>query len=89
MPPDGEGRLPVTSQAGGPDANNVTITTASLTDQPAAPLVSVPAAALAAAADLLLSQAEREAAAYDEGRLAGFGDGWHQGLTAGLERSAR
>jgi hypothetical protein len=48
--------------------------------------VLVDADVLAAAADLLASQAEREAEAFARGRLDGFADGWRYGLEAGAER---
>jgi hypothetical protein len=44
------------------------------------------AGTLGAAAGLIAAQQEREAAAFELGRLAGFADGWRCGLEAGADR---
>ena len=50
--------------------------------------VAVDAGVLVAAADLIASQADRERRAFELGTLHGFGQGWQQGLAAGVERGA-
>lgn len=74
-PEHGEGRPPAVHQGNGLDASSATITDARVADD-------LPADRASACG------CEHEAAAYETGRLDGFADGWSQGLTAGLERSA-